>query len=68
MRLADLRRLGFDHSYHIPFTKRYHVACSQCQALCINGIACHETGCSHEKNGEEDEIEKQHKFDEVTTV
>lgn len=39
--------LGFDRAEHIPFTKRYHIGCSQCEALVINGIACHETGCPH---------------------
>jgi hypothetical protein len=43
--LQQLRALGFDRSTHIPFTHYYRVACSQCQALSINGIATHETGC-----------------------
>jgi hypothetical protein len=43
--LARLRARGFDRAYHIPFTKTYHVGCSQCAALAINGVACHETGC-----------------------
>lgn len=44
-RLQSLRDLGFDLSYHVPFTKMYHVRCSQCETLSINGVACHETGC-----------------------
>ncbi len=54
MRLSNLRALGFDLSTHIPFTKRYRVRCSQCDACAINGVACHETGCPnavHECNG-----------------
>ena len=43
--LQSLRSRGFDLVYHVPFTKQYHVGCSQCEALAINGIACHETGC-----------------------
>jgi hypothetical protein len=45
MNLQRLRQLGFDESYHIPFTKGYRVRCSQCEALAINGVPCHETGC-----------------------
>ena len=45
MKLKELRELGFDNSYHIPFTKEFHVGCSQCDAMFINGIPCHETGC-----------------------
>lgn len=45
MNLATLRNLGFDNAKHVPFTKQYHVACSQCQALAINGTPTHEHGC-----------------------
>jgi len=47
MTLHELRARGFDQSRHIPFTKTYHVGCSQCQALTINGVPTHETGCSN---------------------
>ena len=46
--LARLRARGFDLSEHVPFTKRYRVRCSQCDACAINGVACHETGCPHD--------------------
>ena len=49
MRLARLREMGFDRSYHVPFTKSFHVSCSQCEALCINGIPAHETGCINQR-------------------
>ena len=26
----------------------YRVYCNQCNALAINGMACHESGCPHE--------------------
>lgn len=42
-----LRDQGFDRAEHIPFTKRYRIRCSQCQAAAINGYPCHETGCPH---------------------
>jgi hypothetical protein len=47
MNLDTLRQLGFDLAQHVPFTKRYRVRCSQCEALCINGVPTHETGCPH---------------------
>lgn len=54
MSLAYYRALGFDQSAHVPFTRQYRIACSNCAALVINGVPCHETGCSaamHECNG-----------------
>lgn len=45
MNLDELRRLGFTESHHIPFTKQYRVRCHACEAMVINGIPCHETGC-----------------------
>lgn len=48
-RLAYYRNtLGFDRSAVIPFTKGLRIGCSQCEALCINGVATHETGCPHQ--------------------
>ena len=43
-----LKRRGFD------MTKSYRDGtvlprCSQCQAMCINGVACHETGCPNQR-------------------
>ncbi len=48
--LAMLEAQGFDTS--TP-TRTYsghgaRVACSQCQAAVINGVACHEHGCPHQ--------------------
>lgn len=49
--LASLLEDGFDLSEPIGrddsgrFTKGCRVRCSQCEALCISGHACHETGC-----------------------
>ena len=48
MNLQELRSLGFDLSKHVPFSKSYRVRCSQCEALCINGIPTHETGCPNQ--------------------
>lgn len=47
MNLRLLRQLGFDESSHVPFTKLFRVRCSQCEALCINGVPTHEAGCPH---------------------
>lgn len=46
---AILRSRGFDLSHHIPFERGAHVGCSQCEALCINGVPCHEHGCPNAK-------------------
>ena len=42
-RRKRLRALGFD----LSTSKR--VACSQCEATAVNGIPCHEHGCSNDK-------------------
>lgn len=42
--LQSLRRQGFDDSYRSD-SGGYRVRCSQCEAIVINGMACHETGC-----------------------
>jgi|GEM_PF-3278882 len=57
-KLQRLRDLGFDESHNVPFTSLYRVKCSQCEALTINGIACHEHGCTNKPrvdNGEEND-------------
>ena len=49
--LDSLLSQGFDRSYRLErddygqFSKAVRVRCSQCEALCINGVATHETGC-----------------------
>lgn len=50
MNIATLRLMGFDLAKHIPFTKRFHVGCSSCQALSINGHPTHETGCPNARH------------------
>ena len=46
MRTGDrLRRLGFDDSVYDRSSGYWRVRCSQCQALTINGVPCHERGC-----------------------
>ena len=42
-RIDELEQDGFDQCRIDG--KRIHVKCSQCDALCINGVPCHETGC-----------------------
>lgn len=43
MKLRDLKKQGFDLSKRDG--KYNRVRCSQCAALVINGVACHERGC-----------------------
>ena len=50
MTLAYLTGRGFDRSRHIPFTFNFTVRCSQCEALVVNGVACHETGCPNDRH------------------
>ena len=46
MTLDKLQALGFDASAHaFGRVNLLSVACSQCQALVINGTATHERGC-----------------------
>ena len=42
---ASLIARGFDRSHAVPFEHGARVRCSQCEALCINGVPCHERGC-----------------------
>ena len=44
----QLKRRGFDQTYKIR-NGGYRVKCSQCEALVINGVATHETGCINQK-------------------
>lgn len=50
-----LRQQGFDLSYAVPFEHAWKVRCSQCEACCINGIPCHETGCPNTRHHEIEE-------------
>lgn len=50
-----LRDAGFDDSYAIPFEHAWKVRCSQREALVINGIATHETGCLNQPREDEEE-------------
>ena len=43
--LKALKRRGFDNSSKADESNAYRVGCTQCQALVINGVACHESGC-----------------------
>jgi hypothetical protein len=42
---ARLEALGFDKSKLLGPGEGIRVGCSQCEAVCINGAPCHETGC-----------------------
>lgn len=43
MTLEELHARGFDRSTDEDGV--LWLACSQCDATCINGVPCHETGC-----------------------
>ena len=40
-----LRSQGFDDSYYDRSAGNWVLGCSQCVAVAINGLACHEHGC-----------------------
>ena len=42
--IEKLRKKGFDKTVRVGRNK-YHIACSQCVAVVIQGIPCHEHGC-----------------------
>lgn len=44
-----LRQLGFDLTCYNRGTGYYRVKCSQCNALVINGVPCHEQGCPNKQ-------------------
>lgn len=49
--LADLEARGFDSSTNtFGRTNLFSVACSQCEAMVINGIPTHELGCPNAKH------------------
>ena len=52
--LRALRKVGFDTSYFNRSTGTYRVQCSQCEALVIDGMGCHETGCPNMVKKEDD--------------
>lgn len=61
--IEDLHANGFDKSY-ITEDDSIRVRCSQCDALVIQGVPCHETGCRNAVKECEDEDEEY--FDDET--
>lgn len=53
--LTELIMQGFDLSRPNPSDNTIRVRCSQCEALVINGVPCHETGCPNCPDDEPDE-------------
>jgi hypothetical protein len=50
-----LRQQGFDLTTYDRSTGYYRPRCSQCNALVINGVACHEHGCPNQRKAERDD-------------
>ena len=50
MNIEHLESLGFDQCYADDDRKTIKVSCSQCEAVTINNVPCHETGCPHQKH------------------
>jgi hypothetical protein len=51
---SGLRARGFDRCSSNGVGAGYRVRCSQCQAMCVNGVAIHERGCPNERYPAED--------------
>lgn len=65
MTLTRLWELGFDLSCYHQDTNEFYPRCSQCEALCINGVPTHEHGCPNMKGeckGCGEIIEKHQKY------
>ena len=52
---AVLRSQGFDESKYDRSSGYYSVKCSQCEALVVNGIACHEHGCPNKRRSKDND-------------
>jgi hypothetical protein len=55
---AMTRRLkseGFDLTRYNRWSGSWRVRCSQCEALVINGVATHETGCPNARRLDREE-------------
>lgn len=46
MNITDLEARGFDRCSESD--SGITVGCSKCEALCIQGLPCHETGCENQ--------------------
>lgn len=46
---AWLKRRGFDKSYYDRSARVLRVHCSECEALVIQGVPCHERHCPNKK-------------------
>lgn len=47
--LERYERAGFDQTEY-DGEGMFRPACSCCQVVCVNGTACHETGCENAKH------------------
>jgi hypothetical protein len=52
-----LRKRGFDLTEYDRRSGYYRPRCSCCQVLVIQGIACHERGCSNEVREEDEDAD-----------
>ena len=50
-----LRDQDFEDSYAVPFSRSWEVRCSCCEALVINGVPTHETGCPNARRDDDGE-------------
>lgn len=48
----SLVRRGFEPTW---YGDGYRIRCSQCQAMCVNGIPIHEAGCPNDREEKEED-------------
>lgn len=58
MQVGHLHNLGFDRSCELE-DGGFRVCCSQCEALVINGVPCHEHGCPNRARDQEEDEEEE---------
>jgi len=52
-KVQDLRKQGFDLSVYDRHVGYWRVRCSQCEAMVIQGVPCHEAGCPNARRDDE---------------
>jgi len=52
--VENLRRQGFDLSEYDRHIGHWRVRCSQCEAMVIQGVPCHERGCPNARSDDDE--------------
>lgn len=60
--IEDLEARGFDRCSELA-SESIQVRCSQCAALVINGVPCHETGCPNQRRAQRQQREEEENYE-----